>query len=75
MSPAPGSVRSVDLTPAEQRIYRLIVEQGLRDREIAKETGLSLRTVKWTIHQLLQKKGAASRLDLAVKHWQKGTEC
>jgi DNA-binding CsgD family transcriptional regulator len=58
-----------DLTPAEARIYWLIVERGLRDREIATETGYTLGSVKQAIAHVLEKIGVRSRVQLAVWHY------
>jgi DNA-binding NarL/FixJ family response regulator len=64
-----SSARSFDLTPSELRVYLHIVEDGLRDREIRARVGYSVGGLKTCIHRILQKKGAASRVDLVVKHW------
>lgn len=58
-----------ELTPAEMRLYRLIVEEGLRDKQISKRIGYSLNSVKAIVHLILEKKGASSRIDLTIKHW------
>ena len=61
--------RSFDLTPAEHRLYLLIVEGGLRDREISTKTGFTYGSVKTIIHRILEKKGCSGRVELVVKHW------
>lgn len=58
-----------DLTPAEARIYRLIVERGLRDQEIAKEIGYTVGSVRQAATRVLEKVGVQSRVQLVVWHY------
>jgi DNA-binding NarL/FixJ family response regulator len=64
-----NGARSFDLTPSELRVYLLICEEGLSHREIAKKVGYTYGALKTCIHRILEKKGAANRVDLVVKHW------
>ena len=48
------------LTPMEKRVSALLA-QGFRDKEIAKETHITLRTVKYHVHNLLEKHGVDGR--------------
>lgn len=58
-----------ELTPTEARVYRILVEEGIRDRELAKRVGYSIGGLRTCIHRILEKKGAISRLQLVVQHW------
>lgn len=50
------------LTPAEREVL-LLVAQGMLNKEIAKERGTKLYTVKGQVHNILNKLGAASRTE------------
>ena len=53
-----------DFTEAEQRVA-LLVAEGLSNKEIAAELGVSVRTVEGHISNILSKKAWASRVDIA----------
>ena len=65
----PVSRNELDLTPAEMRIYMLIVEDGLCDREIAARIGWTRNSVKLLAGRTRSKVGATSRLKMAVQYW------
>jgi DNA-binding NarL/FixJ family response regulator len=68
----PGRPRTrgeFELTAAEIRLRRMVVEDAMRDADIARELRLSRGAVKQRIHLIVEKCGAKSRLDLAVKYW------
>jgi len=58
-----GSVR---LTPREREIS-LMIPEGLRTKEIAQRLCLSTYTVKSHVHNILQKLGLHSRMDIILK--------
>ena len=53
-----------DFTEAEARIARLVAE-GLSNKEIASELGVSARTVEGHISNILSKKGWSNRVEIA----------
>ena len=53
-----------DFTEAEARVARLVAE-GLTNKEIAAELGLSVRTVEGHISNILSKKGWSNRVEIA----------
>ena len=55
--------RSVNLTARERDVLRL-VGAGLSNKEVARETGTAMATVKNQVHALLRKFEASSRRDL-----------
>jgi two-component system, NarL family, nitrate/nitrite response regulator NarL len=55
------------LTPRERAVTLLIVG-GLSNKEVARELGLRLGTVKIHVHSILQKLGERSRYSLIVHH-------
>ena len=64
------SLRSVrhsrmDLTPREQQVLEL-VEQGLRNKEIARELGIRPGTVKIHLKHIFEKTGVRGRYGLAL---------
>ncbi len=59
-----------DFTEAEARIARLVAE-GLSNKEIAAELGVSVRTVEGHISNVLSKKGWSNRVEIA-RHVFKG---
>ena len=60
-----------DLTPREIDVLELVSE-GLPNKRIAKELGISVNTVKFHVNALLSKFGAKSRTELAVRGVQQG---
>jgi DNA-binding NarL/FixJ family response regulator len=54
------------LTRRESEVV-LLVGTGLSNREIARQLGLSVGTVKIHIHRILKKTGARNRCNLAVR--------
>ena len=64
-APAGEEPAPIHLTPRERDVLRLLVE-GHGDAEIAKQLGLSRRTVSEHVSNLLKKFGVSSRVALAV---------
>jgi DNA-binding NarL/FixJ family response regulator len=58
------------LTKSEQEIYDLLVNQGMRSRDIAHYLGYTSRTLENKISSILQKKQVTSQKELIVKHYQ-----
>ncbi len=54
------------LAPRERQLIRF-VSKGLRNREIAKELGVTEGTVKVYLHAVFEKLGVSSRTELAVR--------
>ena len=54
------------LAPRERQLIRF-VRQGLRNREIARELGVTEGTVKVYLHAVFEKLGVTSRTELAVR--------
>ena len=54
------------LAPRERQLIRF-VSKGLRNREIAKELGVTEGTVKVYLHAIFEKLGVSSRTELAVR--------
>jgi DNA-binding NarL/FixJ family response regulator len=67
------------LSKSEQEIYDLLVNEGMRTRDIAHNLGYSSRTLDNKISSILQKKQVTSQKELIVKHYkeiiQRGTQC
>ncbi len=61
-----GSASSVEFTERELEVLRLVVE-GDRDQEIAEKLGITLRTVKMHVQNMMDKTGLHSRTALAVR--------
>lgn len=57
------------LTKSEQEIYDLLVNQGMRTRDIAHYLGYSSRTLDNKISSILHKKQVTSQKELIVKHY------
>ena len=53
-----------ELSAAERRVAGLVV-MGKRNREIAVELGVSVKSVEWHVSHILRKLSITSRLDLA----------
>jgi DNA-binding CsgD family transcriptional regulator len=56
--------RLAELSAAEQRVSQLIVV-GKRNREIAAELGVSVKSVEWHVSHILRKMSITSRTELA----------
>jgi len=54
------------LAPRERQLIRF-VSKGLRNREIAKELGVTEGTVKVYLHAVFEKLGVSSRTELAIR--------
>lgn len=61
-----------ELTPREREVLELI-GRGLTNEEIADELGLSRKTVKVHVGNLLDKTGTSDRTKLAVLYWRTGS--
>jgi DNA-binding NarL/FixJ family response regulator len=57
------------LSTSEQKIYDLLVNQGMRTRDIAHYLGYTSRTLENKISSILQKKQVTSQKELIVKHY------
>jgi DNA-binding NarL/FixJ family response regulator len=57
------------LTEQEAKVMDLLVLEGLTNQEIAKQLGLTVRTAKFHVGNVLQKMGTPDRLKLAVAYW------
>lgn len=51
------------LSPRERQVFRLIL-QGLTNKQIAAQLGISARTAKFHVSSVLKKFGARNRLDV-----------
>jgi len=60
-----GATRQA-LAPRERQLIRF-VRRGLRNREIAKELGVTEGTVKVYLHAVFEKLGVSSRTELAIR--------
>lgn len=60
-----GISTSKELTDAQLKVLRLVCE-GLPNDEIAQKLGVSVRTVKWHISQILEETGFSNKTQLAV---------
>jgi DNA-binding NarL/FixJ family response regulator len=61
----PGHQLRSDLTPREQQVVEL-VEQGLRNKDIARELGIQPGTVKIHLKHIFEKTGVRGRFGLAI---------
>jgi two-component system nitrate/nitrite response regulator NarP len=61
-----GDSRRPTLAPRERQLIRF-VRQGMRNREIARELGVTEGTVKVYLHGVFEKLGVNSRTELAVR--------
>lgn len=66
LTEAYGERRRPALAPRERQLIRF-VRQGLRNREIAKELGVTEGTVKVYLHGVFDKLGVSSRTELAIR--------
>jgi DNA-binding NarL/FixJ family response regulator len=56
--------RLAELSAAERRVAQLVVT-GKRNREVAEELGVSLKSVEWHVSHILRKLSITSRVELA----------
>jgi DNA-binding NarL/FixJ family response regulator len=63
-SPTSQFVPDEDFTEAEARVARLVAD-GLSNKEIAAELGVSVRTVEGHVSNILSKKGWSNRVEIA----------
>jgi two-component system vancomycin resistance associated response regulator VraR len=61
-----GAALSVEFTERELEVLRLLVE-GERDQDIAERLGITLRTVKMHVQNMMDKTGIRNRTALAVR--------
>lgn len=66
LAEAPGSASRVSLAPRERQLIGF-VRTGLRNREIAKQLGVTEGTVKAYLHAVFEKLGVNSRTELAIR--------
>jgi two-component system, NarL family, nitrate/nitrite response regulator NarL len=66
-----GTAAPVTLTPRERKLVSLVA-QGLRNREIAAELGITEGTVKVYLHSIFDKLGVATRTELAIRAAEQG---
>ena len=59
------------LTPRERKLVSLVA-QGLRNREVASELGITEGTVKVYLHAIFEKLGVTSRTELAIRAAEEG---
>ena len=57
------------LTTSEQVIYDLLVNEGMRTKDIAKKLNYTFGTLENKISLILQKKQVTSQKELIVKHY------
>ena len=67
------------LTTSEQAIYNLLVNEGLRNKDIAKKLGYASGTIDNKVAIIKQKKGVTTLTELIIKHYKeiisRGTLC
>ena len=66
LAEAYGSLARPPLAPRERQLIRFI-RRGLRNREIAKELGVTEGTVKVYLHSIFEKLGVKNRTELAIR--------
>lgn len=57
------------LTETEQKIYHLLVNDGAKTKDIAKNLGLSTHTIERKMESLLAKKGVTTQKELIVRYY------
>ena len=57
------------LTTSEQAIYDLLVNEGMRTKDIAKALGYTTRSLEIKMGVILQKKKVTTQKELIVKHY------
>jgi DNA-binding NarL/FixJ family response regulator len=66
-------VRDEELTEAEWRVAELVA-RGLSNKEIARELGLSVRTIENHVSRILSKKNFSNRVEIARRILSKNSE-
>lgn len=61
----------IRLTASESLVMELVVNEGLNNKEIAKELGISEETVKRHLFMVFNKTGYSTKLELAIRTHQK----
>jgi two-component system nitrate/nitrite response regulator NarP len=64
--PEPAAADAAEVTAREKQVTQL-VGRGLRNKEIARELGITEGTVKMHLHNLYEKLGISSRTELALR--------
>ena len=59
----------IQLTTSEQAIYNLLVNEGMRTKDIAKTLGYTTRSLEIKMGVILQKAQVKSQKELIVKHY------
>ena len=59
----------IQLTTSEQAIYNLLVNEGMRTKDIAKTLGYTTRSLEIKMGVILQKKQVSTQKELIVKHY------
>jgi DNA-binding CsgD family transcriptional regulator len=62
------------LTPREWEVFDLIVWEGLDNQEISESLGISVRSAKFHVGNVLRKMGTPDRLKLTVTYWRSRVE-
>lgn len=57
------------LTASEQTIYNLLVNEGMRTKDIAQKLGYTSRSLETKVGVILHKKGVNTQKELIVKHY------
>jgi DNA-binding NarL/FixJ family response regulator len=70
-APEPASSAGEQLTAGERRIVRLVC-QGLPNKRIARELGITEATVKIHLHRVFRKLNVANRVQLTIRAQQGG---
>ena len=70
-APAPGASSGVSLTPRENEVLQLLA-QGMTNKGIALDLGITQHTVKFHVNAIMSKLGAQSRTEAVVRATQLG---
>lgn len=62
------------LTPREWEVFDLIVWEGMDNQEISESLGISVRSAKFHVGNVLRKMGTPDRLKLTVTYWRSRVE-
>lgn len=69
MSRTGGADSGVSLSPRERELVGL-VRQGLKNRDIAEQLGITEGTVKVYLHSVFEKTGVGNRTELAIRSYE-----